>query len=190
MDYLKDLFPILADPPKEVRAYDAVHVKPTSTTPFRLFRRMVPPALAARGDRSLIVLGMTINISVPIMAEVSSLWGVAYLENLPFIEETEKILQSRGEMEKEASVANNMAWLRSRDRSAAVIDAGEVTQWCIDQLMRDVGLRTDRKRLGAEREGRKGWFGLRALYREWFEAYVAADYRGLIEEYKLRWGLD
>jgi dimethylaniline monooxygenase (N-oxide forming) len=152
MKHLRSLFPTLANPPKAVKDYDKKHEKKATTTPFRLFRGMVPPALAARGDRSLVVLGMTLNISVPIMAEVSSLWAVAYLEDLPFIPATKRMLKNREEMDNEVSLMNNMGWLRFRDRSVPYVDGGEVTQRFIDQLVRDMGLRSDRKLLSAERE--------------------------------------
>jgi hypothetical protein len=49
--------------------------------------------------------------------------------------------------------------------------------------MDDLGLRADRKRLAAEREGKKGVFGLRAWYNEWFKPYQGLDYKGLVAEY-------
>jgi hypothetical protein len=190
MSELKMKFPRLANPPKHILEYDEKHPKQATTTPFRLFRGMVPPSLSARGDRSLVVLGMTLNISVPIMAEVSSLWSVAYLEGLPFVPETKEMFESRDGMEKDVSLMNNMGWLRFRDRSMPYIDGGEVTQSFIDQLMRDLGLRSDRKVLATERDGNKRWFGVTAWYREWFDAYIGADYKALVEEYKGRWGLE
>lgn len=190
MDKLRAMFRTLTNPPKEVVEYDEKHAKKATTTPFRLYRGMAPPTMAARGDRSLVALGMPLNISVPIYAEVSSLWSIAYLEDLPFIPETNKVLNSREQMEMDVSLMNNMGWLRFRDRGLPYVDGGEVTQSFIDQLMRDLGLRTDRKILTAEREGTKGWFGWKAWRSEWFDAYVGADYRGLVEEYKIRWGIN
>ncbi|KAE9368355.1 FAD/NAD(P)-binding domain-containing protein [Stipitochalara longipes BDJ] len=190
MQNLKSLFPMLANPPKKVVEYDALHAKKAATTPFRLFRGMVPPTLAARGDRSLVVLGLTLNISIPIMAEVSSLWGIAYLENLPLIPQTKGMLESKEEMEREVSVMNNMGWLRFRDRGMPYVDGGEVTQSFIDQLVRDLGLRSDRKVLAGEKEGGRGLFGWRAWWSEWTDAYVGADYRGLVDEYRRKWRVE
>jgi dimethylaniline monooxygenase (N-oxide forming) len=40
------------------------------------------------------------------------------------------------------------------------------------------------------RERNGGWFGVKAWWREWFDAYVGADYTGLIVEYMERWGIE
>ncbi len=99
------------------------------------------------------------------------------------------MLESKEEMEREVSEVNNMGWLRFRDRAMPYVDGGEVTQWFIDRLVRDLGLSVNRKLLAAEREGWRGLLGWRAWWKEWTEAYVGADYRGLVGEYKRRWGL-
>ena len=51
-----------------------------------------------------------------------------------------------------------------------------------DQLMKDLGLRADRKRMRTPGSWR-GWFGLKAWYREWFEGYFASDYEGIVQEF-------
>lgn len=121
------------------------------------------------------------------MAEVESLWGVAYLEDLPFIPEVQSVLGDKEEMEREVSKGIGMGYLRFRDRGAMVVDGGEVSQLFVDRLVRDLGLRTDRKVLDVER-GRGWWW--EKWWRECTEAYFAGDYRGLIGEYKGRWGLE
>jgi len=50
----------------------------------------------------------------------------------------------------------------------------------VDVLMRDLGLRSDRKRMRAEGEGR-GIFG--AWREEWFVPYLPRDYKGVVEEF-------
>jgi dimethylaniline monooxygenase (N-oxide forming) len=182
------LFPILARPPPEVIEYDEKHSHRATTTPFRLFRDIVPPKLVARGDRSLIVLGIVANTRVPILAEVSSLWGIAYLENLPFSPATSRLLSDLDGMEESISLLESWSLLRFRDKSAVHLDGAEFIQDIIDVLMKDLGLRTDRKRLEAERKGIWGWFGWGAWVREWFSPYRGSDYRGLVEEYKRTWG--
>jgi hypothetical protein len=70
--------------PPEIVVYDKIHSKKATTTPFHLFRGMAPPTLEVKGGCSLVVLGLTLNIFGLIYAEVFLLWGVAYLESLPF----------------------------------------------------------------------------------------------------------
>jgi hypothetical protein len=50
--------------------------------PYRCFRTIAPKNLAAKHDGSLIYLVMLGNSQVPTHTEVSTLWGVAYLEDL------------------------------------------------------------------------------------------------------------
>jgi hypothetical protein len=45
-------------------------------------------------------------------------------------------------------------------------------------------LRAERKKRAADRDGKRGVFGLRAWVKEWFSPYRGVDYRGFIEEYK------
>jgi hypothetical protein len=156
---IKALFPMLARPPPEVLECDEKHSRPATTTPFRLFRNIVPPKLAARGDRSLIVLGNLDNTWLPILAEVSSLWGIAYLENLPLSPMTSKLLSDLPRMEENISLLESWCLLRFRDKSSVRLGASEIIQNFIDLLMKDLGLRPDRKGLGVERKGIWGLFG-------------------------------
>jgi dimethylaniline monooxygenase (N-oxide forming) len=187
---VRDIFPMLTNPPPHVVEYDKAHTKPATLTPFRLFRYIAPSSLAAKDDRSLIVLGCLINTAVPTYAEVSALWGVAYLENLPFAPSTAKMLKDVDEMEKDISLVDMWGVLRFRDRAAAYLDGSVEIQDFTDLLMKDLGLRADRKRLTAERTGKRGVFGLRAWGKEWFYSYFGKDYRGLVEEYRTKWGLE
>ena len=47
--------------------------------PYRLFRRMVAPELAAEGDRSFAVLGVVLTSTIAVVAEVQALWVTAFL---------------------------------------------------------------------------------------------------------------
>jgi hypothetical protein len=47
--------------------------------------------------------------------------------------------------------------------------------------MRDLELRTDRKKAGREAEG--GWLGIAGWIREWIEAHGASGYTGIVQEY-------
>ncbi|KAH7319020.1 flavin-binding monooxygenase-like protein-like protein [Rhexocercosporidium sp. MPI-PUGE-AT-0058] len=179
--HLRNLFPTLAHPPPEVVSYDKRHCGPATTTPFRLFRNIVPPSLAARNERSLIVLGLLISTNLPTYAEVSSLWGVAYLENLPFCPAMTKTLTNVSEMEKDISLLQAYGNLRYRNPSAHFLDGSELIQDFTDTLMRDLGLEPERKRKAAE----KKWWELRivGLVKEWFSPYRGIDYLGLVDEY-------
>ena len=100
------------------------------------------------------------------------------------------MLKNMDEMEKDISLVDIWGVLRFRDRAAAYLDGSVEIQDFTDLLMKDLGLRADRKRLAAERTGKRGVFGLRAWGKEWFYPYFGKDYRGLVEEYRTRWGLE
>jgi dimethylaniline monooxygenase (N-oxide forming) len=186
----KSKVPMLADPPPEVVEYDRKHTRSTTTTPFRLFRDIAPPKMSVQNDRSLIVLGTLINTSVPTYAEISSLWGVAYLENLPFSPATAHQFTSLQDMEDDISLMRGYGNVRTRDTAAKFLDGSELIQDFTDVLMKDLGLRPDRKRLASERRGWRGLFGFGSWIKEWFSPYQSADYRGVVEEYKQRWGIE
>ena len=187
---VRSLFPMLANPPLEIIEYDKAHTKPATMTPFRTFRYIAPPNPTAQGDRSLAVLGCLINTAVPIYAEVSALWGVAYLENLPFAPSTAKMMKNIDEMEKDISLVDTWGVLRFRDRAAAYLDGSVEIQDFTDLLVKDLGLRADRKRFAAERDRKRGLFGLKAWVSEWFYPYFGKDYNGLVEEYRTKWELE
>jgi dimethylaniline monooxygenase (N-oxide forming) len=178
------LFPMLASPPAEIVEYDKAHTREVTTTPFRLFRNMVPPTLAVKDERDIIFLGTLINTALPTYAEISSLWGIAYLEHLPFAPTTTNLLSSLEEMEKEISLLNNFGWLRFRDKSANYLDGSIEIQSFMDLLVRDLGLETRRKK-----KKQRGCFGMKGWWSEWFKPYVGEDYRGLVAEYLEKWKL-
>jgi len=184
---LRTVFPMLAKPPPEILEYDKQHARDSATTPFRLFRNIVPPNLAARGERSMIVLGTLINTNVPTYAEVSSLWGIAYLENMRFSPAISPIFSDQRAMEEDISLLNTWSMLRFRDNRPKYLDGSVEIQDFTDLLMKDLGLRAGRKKWAAERHGKRGVFGLRAWVKEWFSPYRWVDYRGLVEEYKKLW---
>lgn len=180
---VRKMFPMLNSPPPEVVEYFRKHEHPVSTTPFRLYRDIVPPTLAAKGDRSLIVLGTLLNTNVPTYAEVSSLWAIAYLENLPFVPNAAKTMTDLQAMEDSISMLNAWGQLKFPGLADAYPEGSGEIQNFTDVLMEDLGLRADRKRLGAEKDGKRGLFGLRAWYNEWFTPYRGLDYKGLVAEY-------
>ncbi len=73
--------------------------------PSRHYRRLVVPALAARGDRSIIFPGFIHSIYTPMVSEVQALWGVTFLLGL-------NDPPSQTEMEKEVAEWN--VWSRKR----------------------------------------------------------------------------
>ena len=187
---VRTIFPMLANPPPEVVEYDNAHAKIATTTPFRMFRNIAPPTLAAKDDRSIIALGLLINTNVPTYAEVSALWGVAYLESLPFAPKTNKMLSNLSAMEEDISLVNAWQYFRFRDRSAVYADGSVEIQDFTDLLMTDLGLRADRKRSAAEKDGKWGFFGLRGWAKEWFSPYRGLDYQGFVAEYKALCGIN
>jgi dimethylaniline monooxygenase (N-oxide forming) len=73
--------------------------------PSRHYRRLIVPALAAQGDRSIYFPGFIHSIYTPLVSEVQALWGVAFLLGL-------HDLPTQGEMEKEVAEWN--VWSRKR----------------------------------------------------------------------------
>lgn len=173
-NHILDLNPRLKNPPTNIK------LNKLPVTSFRLFRFLVPPKLAAKGDNSLVVVGNYANGRVQVTAEIVSLWCVAYLENL-FPPATKVLLSNLEEMNKD--IAHVDAYRRKRFLNfmpyrLAIFEAPEFD----DQLMGDLGLRADRKRMRLP-TGWRGWFGLKAWFKEWFEPYFAADYKGIVQEF-------
>jgi hypothetical protein len=169
-----DLYPILKSPPTNLKRHDF------GISSFRLFRFFIPPKLAARGDNSLVVIGNYANGRVQTTAEIVTLFAVAYLEDI-LPPHTKALLLDFDAMNKD--IAHVDAHRRKRYLNFApyrlsIFESSEFD----DQLMNDLGLRADRKRLRTP-GGWRGWFGLKAWYREWFEGYFASDYKGIVQEF-------
>jgi dimethylaniline monooxygenase (N-oxide forming) len=168
-----DIYPIFANPPYKYPQRD------TLDTPFRLFRAIVPPKLAAEKDRSIVFLGQLANVQHTSVAEISSLWSVAYLENLlPAL----PIMSSEETMNREVARVNAFMKRRYPGRKNRPLALLEVRDW-MDVLLRDLGLRTDRIKLAVEMEGGWGWWGLKGWWRELFEPYGPVVYKGIVEEF-------
>ena len=73
--------------------------------PWRLYRRLISPSMAAKGDRSVFFPGQIHSVYTPLVAEMQALWGVAFLLGRLDIPDHE-------EMEKEVAVW--CAWTRRR----------------------------------------------------------------------------
>ena len=168
------LYPKLNDPPFPPR--------PSITTPWRLFRTMVPTSLAAAHDYSLVFVGFLSNNQVSTHAEISSLWAVAFLEG-QLSEDAAKMLNSKERMDMDVATMTTFMARRYLGRKEVPNAAMEIQDYT-DLMMRDLGLRTDRKRLNMP----KTWFGYEAWKAEWFEPYMPRDYRGVVKEFLQRVG--
>ena len=167
------IFPFLRHPPP------VFFQRANPTTPFRLYRYIVPPNLAAAGDRSLAFVGCLSNIRNPSFAEISALWAAAYLLDL-MPNSVNEVLADQAAMETQISEVNAWERRRYRDKASRYPVGGLEIQDFMDVLMRDLGLEPERKR----GTGARGLLGLRAWAREWFWPYMSADYKGIVEEFK------
>ncbi|KAI4232033.1 MAG: hypothetical protein LQ349_005243 [Xanthoria aureola] len=153
-DKVNQLLPILANPPDTV-------VPSTERRPWRLYRRLISPAMAARGDRSLFFPGQIHSVYTPLVAEFQALWGVAWmLGRLP--------LPGQKQMEEEVSLWN--AWTGKRYLEQGRKHAYSIYDYLayIDTLAKDLGIKTNRKSNPIT---------------EMFASYRPQDYNGLIDEY-------
>jgi dimethylaniline monooxygenase (N-oxide forming) len=155
-DVLETL-PMLKSPPPH-------YERPVDHTPTRLYRYVLPSSLAAKQDYSLVLLGLVTSIQTSISAEVSALWGVAWMEGM--LEQINP-LPSKAAMDYEIAKVN--AWSarrylsRGRQRQVA---SGEIQDVC-DMWMKDLGLKVHRK---------GGLLGIR----DTFVPYRAQDYKGIV----------
>ncbi len=103
LDALADMvvlekLPLLKHSPNTVNAASTMK-------PWRLYRRMISPIMAAKGDRSVFFPGQIHSVFTPLVGEVQALWGVAFmLGRLP--------VPKQEDMVKE--VAISCAWTRRR----------------------------------------------------------------------------
>jgi dimethylaniline monooxygenase (N-oxide forming) len=154
------LFPALANPPKP-------SLDPQLRTPYRLYNHILPPALAARGDRSLAFTGHLITSQTAFFSELSALYAVAYMENL-----LPKPLPSLVGMKEAIALVNG--WMERRyGRKGVEEPLCLCEQSFFDGLCREMGVRVERK---------KGCRGSRWVW-EWFAPYRARDYEGFVEEF-------
>ncbi|KAL7625335.1 hypothetical protein AAE478_004551 [Parahypoxylon ruwenzoriense] len=73
---VSEKLPFLARQP---RVHRADLLDPRRQKKWRLYRRAIPVELAARGDRSLAILGQVHTVQTPLVSEVQSLWAILYL---------------------------------------------------------------------------------------------------------------
>ncbi|KAH8704704.1 putative monooxygenase [Talaromyces proteolyticus] len=147
--------PILTNPP------DTFVPSASQRRPWRLYRRLISPRMAAQGDRSIFFPGQIHSVYTPLVAEIQALWGVSFLLN-------QLEIPDQREMEEEVAVWN--AWTRKRYLEQGRKHAYSIYDYLayVDTLARDLGINPNRKCNPIA---------------EMFSTYVPSDYKGLIDEY-------
>ncbi|XXH00686.1 hypothetical protein Hte_007036 [Hypoxylon texense] len=155
---VKEKLPFLANPPN---LKFTSRLDPRLQKKWRLYRRAVPLELAAKGDRSLVILGQIHTVQTPLVDEVQSFWAILYLLG-------EISVPSVGEMAREVSLWN--AWTRRR-----YLNQGQKFPYSlydflpyIDSVFADLGLNSRRKSNPIS---------------ELFSPYKPSDFNGFIDEY-------
>ncbi|KAL5355503.1 hypothetical protein BJX96DRAFT_170735 [Aspergillus floccosus] len=128
------------------------------TTPHRLFRRMVSPALAAEGDRSLVVVGLVLSSTVGVVAEVQALWAAAFLTG-----GLDPWMEAIAEEDMRQSISEDVVWGRLTG-SGLDVDAIQYN----DQLLHDLGL-------NSRRQG--------GFWREFTSVYTPSMYAVIVDEW-------
>ncbi|KAK4960228.1 hypothetical protein LTR10_003121 [Elasticomyces elasticus] len=159
------MFPKLATLPYPPDEDDASVVR-NEYQPWRLYRSLISPGLATKGDRSLAFAGFSANITGHIRNEISGLWIYAYMNDRLTIDPCRDI----------DDVYWDVAMLQRFCLRRYPYGFGKRFQdfffdavpWN-DVLLKDLGLSGKRK------DG--SW------YRECFEPYKMDDYRGITAEW-------
>ncbi|ELQ45149.1 hypothetical protein MCOR02_006872 [Pyricularia oryzae] len=151
----------------------ADHEMPYS--PWRLYRGIAPPGLAATGDRSLAFVGIHSNLSNMLRLEVQSLWAASYLLGHALDDPNlDGSPRSAKAIFEEAALLQRWSQRRAplgHGRSFPDMVFDQIPYW--DLLLHDLGLPT----------ARKG-----SLWRELFEPYTQQDFGGLVDEYLAKGG--
>ncbi|KAF3392571.1 Flavin-containing monooxygenase FMO GS-OX-like 2 [Penicillium rolfsii] len=147
-------FPFLRNPPPAIPYKQDV-------SPFRLYRGIAPPSLAAKGDNSIAYIKMVHSTSNIIIAECQALWAYAYLNGKISIDETKVYHQAAllNRYGKHRYPCGFSAWYPE-----FVYDAIPYA----DMLLHDLGVNRWRKP---------------NLRKEIFEGYTIHDYKGINQEW-------
>ncbi|KAI1308310.1 hypothetical protein F5Y03DRAFT_96919 [Xylaria venustula] len=150
--------PFLANPPKLMYSKG---LDPALQKKWNLYRRVVPVSMAAKGDRSLAILGQIHTIQTPLVSEVQSLWAILYL--LGEIE-----LPDVDTMAKEVSLWNT--WTRKRYLNQGQKHTYSLYDFIsyIDSVFEDLKLDSRRKS---------------NFLSELLSPYAPEDFNGFVDEY-------
>ena len=134
--------------------------------PLRLYRSLVPPRLAAKGDRSIAFAGLSANLTNHVRNEIAGLWIYAYMNDMLTVDPCRDVEN----IYWETALFNRFCFRRHPYGFGSrfpdfVFDS---VPWN-DLLLHDLGLSGLRKGGG--------------FYRELFEPYAMADYRGITAEW-------
>nr|POE93171.1 hypothetical protein CFP56_19183 [Quercus suber] len=129
--------PLLAAGPKDLDGWKRKDGRAVTIRRWRLYNRVVPLSVAARGDRSLVILGQIHTTQTPTISELQSLWAVAFM-----LGEVE--LPSEEEMVKEIAEWN--AWTRRRYGAVGERYPYALFDWItyLDRLLGDLGVQSQR----------------------------------------------
>ncbi|KAI0451163.1 hypothetical protein F5B21DRAFT_487898 [Xylaria acuta] len=150
--------PFLANPPK---VKYTKNLDPALQKKWNLYRRVVPVSMAAKGDRSLAILGQIHTIQTPLISEVQSLWAILYL-----LGEVE--LPDVDTMAKEVSLWNT--WTRKRYLNQGQKHTYSLYDFLsyIDSIFEDLKLDSHRKS---------------NFISELLSPYEPQDFNGFVDEY-------
>ena len=132
-------------------------------TPFRLYNAMAPPVDAA--NHSIVFLGKMVVGNNFRTAEAQALWAVAYLDG--------KVKTKASTMQED--VAMTVAWDRRR-----YLNKGQLGSWFYFDVVAYADMLLEQTKLSSHRQ--KGWF------RNLMDPCMADDLKGLVGEYKARYG--
>lgn len=105
---------------------------------WRLYNRCVPLTNARTNDRSIVILGQIHTTQTPTIAEVQSLWAVAYMLGEINLPEEPTLIKE---------VAEWNAWTRKRYLGVGERYPYALFDWIpyLDRLLHDMGIKTQRK---------------------------------------------